>query len=281
MNSSNNPVLGTQVAGTERSRPAAGRGRGVPVPGTGPGRDGGRLSLARFATEHAVRRQRRVWSGRVASWDQHGSAGLGKVTGAILARADVRPDAQVVDLGCGTGQISLPLAGRGAQVLAVDVSPAMISRLRSEAARLGVTRLDALAMPIEQVVLPPESVDLVVSSYALHHLRDADKARLVTAVYGWLRPGGRLVIADMMFGRGASGRDRAIIRSKVAALARKGPGGWWRIAKNAARYLLRVQERPISMEAWTVLLERSGFAGVTAGTIVAEAGIVAGSRPDG
>lgn len=279
MNSSNNPVRGAgprnQVLGTEHSRPV--RGRGVHVPG----RDGGRLSLARFATEHAVRRQRRVWSGRVASWDQHGSAGLGKVTAAILARADVRPDAQVVDLGCGTGQISLPLAGRGAQVLAVDVSPAMISRLRSEAARLGVTRLDALAMPIEQVVLPPESVDLVVSSYALHHLRDADKARLVTAVYGWLRPGGRLVIADMMFGRGASGRDRAIIRSKVAALARKGPGGWWRIAKNAARYLLRVQERPISMEAWTVLLERSGFAGVTAGTIVAEAGIVAGSRPDG
>lgn len=284
MNSSNNPVLGTgpgtQVAGTERSRPAAGRGRGVPAPGTGPGPGGGRLSLARFATEHAVRRQRRVWSGRVASWDQHGSAGLGKVTAAILARADVGPDAQVVDLGCGTGQISLPLAGRGARVLAVDVSPAMIGRLRSEARRLGVTGLDGLAMPIEQVALPPASVDLVVSSYALHHLRDADKARLVTAAYGWLRPGGRLVIADMMFGRGGSGRDRAIIRSKVAALARKGPGGWWRIAKNAARYLLRVQERPVSMAAWTVLLERSGFAGVTASTIVAEAGIVAGHRPD-
>src|ERR1022692_3531556 len=81
-------------------------------------------SLARFATENAVRRQRRVWSGWVASWDQHGSAGLVKVTAAVLDAADARPDAQVVDLGCGTGQISLPLAMRGAQVLAVDVSSA-------------------------------------------------------------------------------------------------------------------------------------------------------------
>ena len=41
--------------------------------------------------------------------------------------------------------------------------------------------LEALALPIEELVLPPESVDLVISSYALHHLRNADKARLVSA----------------------------------------------------------------------------------------------------
>jgi 2-polyprenyl-3-methyl-5-hydroxy-6-metoxy-1,4-benzoquinol methylase len=237
-------------------------------------------ALASFATQHAVRRQRRVWSGRVASWDQHGSAGLTKVTAAVVKAADVKPDSAVVDLGCGNGQISLPLAMGGATVLAVDVSSAMIRHLLSESGRLGVTSLDGLAMPIEELVLPPESVDLVVSSYALHHLRDADKARLVSAAFSWLRPGGRLIIADMMFGRGASGRDREIIRSKVAALARKGPGGWWRIAKNAARYLLRVQERPVSMDTWIAYLTRSGFAGVAARTIVAEASLVAGYRPE-
>jgi ubiquinone/menaquinone biosynthesis C-methylase UbiE len=239
-----------------------------------------RHSLARVATENAVRRQRRVWSGRVASWDQHGSAGLVQVTAAVLEVAGVQPDTQVVDLGCGTGQISLPLARRGARVLAVDVSPAMIRQLESEAGRAGVTSLEGLAMPIEELNLPDQSVDLIVSSYALHHLRDADKARLVSSAFRWLRPGGRLVIADMMFGRGGSSRDRAIIKSKLAALARKGPGGWWRIAKNAGRYLLRMQERPVSMDTWTAMLTRSGFAGITATTIVAEAGLVAGHRPE-
>jgi SAM-dependent methyltransferase len=241
----------------------------------------GRRRLSRYATEHVIRRQRRVWSGRVASWDRHGSAALARVTEALLQATDVRPGAQVVDLGCGTGEISLPLALRGAQVLAVDVSAAMVKRLLAEAERRGAAGLDGLALPIEELALPPGSVDLVVSSYALHHLRDPDKARLVAAAYGWLRPGGRLVVADMMFGRGGSRRDRAIIRSKVAALARKGPGGWWRIVKNAARFALRVQERPVPMEAWAAMLTRSGFAEVTARTIVAEAGLVTGRRPDG
>src|SRR5690242_15658683 len=96
-----------------------------------------RNRLAQYATKHAVRRQRRVWSGRVPTWDQHGSAALTRVTAAVLEAVDVPAGAQVVDLGCGTGQISLPLALRGAQVLAVDVSSAMIRQLTSEARRRG------------------------------------------------------------------------------------------------------------------------------------------------
>ena len=114
-----------------------------------------RHRLARYATQHAVRRQRSVWSGRVASWDQHGSAGLAGVTAAVLQEARTGPGAQVVDLGSGTGQISLPLALRGAQVLAVDVSSAMIRRLQSEAQQRGVLSVDALALPIEELALPP------------------------------------------------------------------------------------------------------------------------------
>jgi 2-polyprenyl-3-methyl-5-hydroxy-6-metoxy-1,4-benzoquinol methylase len=237
--------------------------------------------LASLATRRTVRRQRRVWSQRVSSWDQHGSAGLGAVTTAVLQAAAVRPGDQVVDLGCGQGQISLPLARQGAEVLAIDVSPAMVAQLTRLAEREGTQRLAAAAIPIEQLALPAASVDLVVSSYALHHLRDADKARLIADVFTWLRPGGRLVLADMMFGRGGSSRDREIIRQKLILLARKGPGGWWRIAKNAARYLLRVQECPVSMAAWTSMLDHAGFADVTATTIVAEAGLVTGLRPAG
>lgn len=235
--------------------------------------------LATLATQRATNRQRRVWSRRVSSWDLHGSANLGAVTAAVIAAANVQPGDEVLDLGCGTGQISIPLATLGAVVLGVDVSPAMAGRLRAEARRRALPALAAIAVPIEELDLQPASVDLVVSSYALHHLRDVDKARLVTAAFGWLRPGGRLVIADMMFGRGSSGHDRAIIRSKISVLARKGPAGWWRIGKNAVRYLLRVQERPISMKAWTHLLQTAGFTAITASTVVAEAGLVTAARP--
>jgi len=235
--------------------------------------------LASRATQRSASRQRRVWSRRVSSWDQHGSANLGSVTSAVISAAAAQPGIAALDLGCGSGQISIPLATQGASVLGIDVSPAMAGRLRDEARRRDLPALTAIALPIEELDLPPASLDLIVSSYALHHLRDVDKARLVRAAHGWLRPGGQIVIADMMFGRGGSARDRAIIRTKLSVLVRKGPGGWWRIVKNAGRYLLRVQERPIPMSAWMALLENAGFSGITSSAIVAEAGLVTGRRP--
>jgi SAM-dependent methyltransferase len=236
-------------------------------------------AAADFSGRPAARFQRYVWSRRVRSWDQHSSPALARVTSAVLSAVAVKPGDVVLDLGCGNGQIAIPLAEQGADVLGIDVSPAMTSSLRAEAARLGLSRLSAATVPIERLELQPESFDLIVSSYALHHLGDAQKARLVSAAYRWLRPGGRLVIADMMLGRGGTARDREIIRSKLIALARKGPGGWWRIAKNIVRFVFRVQEQPISMAAWTRLLHTAGFTSIAASPIVAESGLVTGERP--
>ncbi len=100
--------------------------------------------LAELATRRTTRRQRRVWSGRVASWDQHGSAGLTRVTAAVLEAAEVQPGDVVIDLGCGNGQLSLPLAMRGARVLAVDVSPGMADQLRTDAQRRGLDTLEVI-----------------------------------------------------------------------------------------------------------------------------------------
>lgn len=237
-------------------------------------------TLARLATNNAIRRQRRVWSRRVDSWDHHTPSGLEKVSAAVLAAAIVRPGELVVDLGCGTGQLSLSLAERGARVLAIDVSSRMIARMQAKARDRCLPDVAGIAVPIESLSLPAQCADVVVSSYALHHLRDPDKTRVVSAAYDWLRPGGTLIIADMMFGRGGTKQDRAIIRSKVRALASKGIGGWWRIAKNACRYLVRVQERPVSMAAWTQMFAQAGFDAITAVSVVAEAGLVTGRRPD-
>ena len=120
---------------------------------------------------------------------------------------------------------------------------------------------------------------MIVSNYALHHLRDADKPVLVRHAYEWLKPGGRLVIGDMMFGRGGDSRDREIIASKLSLLLKKGPGGWWRIAKNAGRYLLRFQERPVSIAAWEKMFDEAGFVKVEATQVVNEAAVVSGTKP--
>ena len=228
-----------------------------------------------------IARQQRFWTRRAATWD-HGAGnnpGLVRVVEQVLAEADPRIGDSAVDLGCGSGQVTLALARRVGSVLAVDVSQKMITLLLENAAVAGISNVDGQAVPIEQLALADASVDLVVTNYALHHLRDEDKSALVRTVYRWLRPGGRFVIGDMMFGRGGEARDREIIASKLSLLVRKGPAGWWRIAKNAGRYLLRFQERPVAMGAWVRWMEEAGFEGVKAVPVVNEAAVVRGERP--
>ncbi|MHB1568457.1 MAG: class I SAM-dependent methyltransferase [Solirubrobacteraceae bacterium] len=229
----------------------------------------------------AIEVSRLLWRGRAESWELQGSTTLGGVFDAVVARCAESPGGIAVDLGCGSGQVTFPLAPGREHVLAVDINARAIEMLNEHARREGVTNITGIAHPVETLGLAPASVDLVVSNYALHHLRDEDKRLVVQRSFQWLRPGGRFVLGDMMFGRGADAEDRAIIRSKVVGLARLGPGGWWRIAKNAARFMLRFQERPLRPAAWEAMLREAGFADIRTERVVAEACVVSATKPAG
>jgi ubiquinone/menaquinone biosynthesis C-methylase UbiE len=223
----------------------------------------------------------RIWDRRVASWHTHvySSSGFDKVRDRLLAISGPGPADACVDLGAGTGFVALALAPLAGSVLAVDISSAMAESLAARAAQAGLRNVTTEVADLRTFRMPAASVDLVVSSYALHHLRDEDKRTLAAEAARWLRPGGRIVIADMMFGRGASQRDREILRKKAAAFAAKGPAGWWRIAKNLGRYGLGVgHEHPATPEFWQLALRDAGFTDVRFESVVAEAGIVSGTR---
>jgi ubiquinone/menaquinone biosynthesis C-methylase UbiE len=222
------------------------------------------------------------WDKRVGQWHDHvtSAAAFGKVLDRILSLSQPQPSDVCVDLGAGTGFVTTALAPLVASVHAVDISAAMTEALAGRAAEGGLANVSTEVADLRDFRLPPSCADLVVSSYALHHLPNSDKRALVARVAQGLRPGGRLVIADMMFGRGGSPRDRVILRQKVLALAAKGPGGWWRIAKNLARYGLRVgAERPATPEFWQQALRDAGLDPVCFYPVAAEAGIVYGVRP--
>jgi SAM-dependent methyltransferase len=223
--------------------------------------------------------ERLLWGGRAESWDEEGSAQLAPVVDAVLESCDARPGMVAVDLGCGSGQVTLPLARCGSFVIAVDLSAGAIELLKKRAAEQGLANVHALTQPIEGFDLAPQSVDLVVSNYALHHLRDREKAEVVRTSYEWLRPGGQLVIGDMMVGRGATPEDRAIIMSKVRMFARRGPAGWWRVVKNGWRFVLRLQEKPLPAKTWEVLARKAGYEQVSAVPVVAEAWVLSAKKP--
>lgn len=219
-----------------------------------------------------------TWDERVDGWHTHVSdtPAFAEIRDSLLQKAHPTSSDVAVDLGAGTGFVTIPLARQSKQVLAVDFSEPMLQALK-EAAE--TSNIQTLAIDLDRLDLAAGSVDLIVSNYALHHLTDKQKGDLVRRSFTWLRPGGRIVIADMMLGRGLSARDRSIAKRKVSLLLRRGPAGVWRIAKNVARFTLRVgTERPIPPQRWAELLRAAGFEQVEATDVVSEAGLVSGVK---
>jgi 2-polyprenyl-3-methyl-5-hydroxy-6-metoxy-1,4-benzoquinol methylase len=78
---------------------------------------------------------------------------------------------RILEVGCGSGNISTYLALRGARAVGVDVSAGMLALARRRAEANGVSaRVDLLEAPIEELDEPAESFDAVIANQVLHHL---------------------------------------------------------------------------------------------------------------
>jgi ubiquinone/menaquinone biosynthesis C-methylase UbiE len=119
---------------------------------------------------------------------------------AMLQAAGVLgPESVVIELGTGTGQFALAAASVCARVVAVDVSPVMLARLREKLDRrpaAGVEVVDAGFLTYEH---SGEPADLVYSRFALHHLPDFWQAIALHRMAGMLRPGGALRLSDVVY----------------------------------------------------------------------------------
>ena len=223
----------------------------------------------------------KVWDHHVADAEEIArGAGFRALRDRILAAAAPRPEDQAVDVGAGTGLLTLPLAEAVDHVWAIDIAAPMCDYLRTKAASAGLTNIDAAVASAASLPLVDESADLVVSNYCFHHLDDAGKERALREVARVLRPGGRFVFGDMMFRVGVTDpRDREVVSAKVRAMLRKGPAGVLRLAKNGVRIASGTWEQPARAEWWRDALERSGFVDIQIDVLDHEGGIASARKP--
>lgn len=220
------------------------------------------------------------WDDRVDAWEEVAATqAFRMLRQRILNVADPSPDDVAVDLGAGTGLLTIALARNVRNVVAIDISTAMLDRLRQHAREQRVSNVNYVEADLRSLPLDDESVTLAVSNYTFHHLADPDKELALAEVRRVLAPGGRLIICDMMFALSFEPRDRRVIFDKLVLIGRRGPAGWFRIAKNAGRLVAGRWERPTSPDAWRDMLTRRRFTNVEVELIEQEAGLAQALRP--
>jgi SAM-dependent methyltransferase len=119
----------------------------------------------------------------------------------VEVTADLAPG-KALDLGCGTGEDSVWLAGRGWNVTAVDPSSVSVARARMAAAEAGVSILFGVADLADW--RPASRYDLVVLTYALP-ARGQGRSRTLERAVSAVAPGGRIVITDLDISLGSEG----------------------------------------------------------------------------
>jgi len=198
----------------------------------------------------------------------------------ILMLAWLNPNDRLLDIGTGTGLLAQAAAPQVARVIALDDSGAMCSHLEQKFTRLQITNAEILHNTATDLQLADAAVDVVLSNYCFHHLCDSDKGRALAEIMRVLRPGGRLVFADMMFRIGITDRrDRFVILLMAKRMVRHGPAGLLRLLKNAVRILAGRWEHPASVEWWRAALLNAGFVEVDVRALEHEGGIAFARKP--
>lgn len=188
----------------------------------------------------------------------------------LVERAAVVPGERALDLACGTGDIALALARRGARVVGLDLTLPMLERAKSKPC---ASRAAWVAGDMSQLPVATASVDLVTAGYGLRNVPVLEHG--LGEIARVLRPGGRFLSLDFNRPEGAALRSAYLAYLGVvgACLGRvlHGDGDTYRyIAASLRRYpgapaVAAAMERAGFVDAtWTPLL--GGLMALHAGT---------------
>ncbi|MFD5480261.1 class I SAM-dependent methyltransferase [Streptomyces hawaiiensis] len=196
------------------------------------------------------------WDTEAASFDEEPDHGLrdpevrrawaGRLRGWLPGRAG-----DVLDLGCGTGSLSLLASEQGHRVTGVDLSPAMVTLAREKLAARDAVFLvgDAAAPPVGE-----QRFDVVLVRHVLWALPDPGRA--LWHWCGLLRPGGRLVLVEGVWGSvepvGISAERLTGLLAPIAGQVRlerlSGDPRLWGKAVTGERYAVIAQVRTSGQE---------------------------------
>lgn len=160
----------------------------------------------------------------------------------------------LLDLGAGTGTFALAAAPFCRRVVAVDVSPTMLTVIRAKTEQLSLHNMEVAHAGFLSYAHEGDPADFVYSRNALHHLPDFWKALALARIAAMLRPGGIFFLRDLVYSFDPSEAGGAI-EAWLAGAAARPEAGWTR--DELAEHV----RGEYSTFSWLLepMLERAGF----------------------
>jgi 2-polyprenyl-3-methyl-5-hydroxy-6-metoxy-1,4-benzoquinol methylase len=140
-------------------------------------------------------------------YDNHDDADLR--ARAALKMLGVQRGWRIADIGCGNGVLATEAALMGAQVDAIDISPAMLA-LAEIYARDRKAKVATQSAGLLSFSYQPESYDLIVSEFTLHHLPDFWKMVALSRIHRALKPGASFYLRDIVYVSTPDGSERDV-----------------------------------------------------------------------
>jgi ubiquinone/menaquinone biosynthesis C-methylase UbiE len=183
----------------------------------------------------------------------------------------VKDDDKVLDVGCGTGLLSLKFIKKtNCSVVGIDNSEEMLSIFRKKIAKFSLNRRiicrfgDASSLKFEN-----NAFDVIASTVTLHHLKN--KYPAIKKIYNILKPGGRFILGDIDLD--TTGSVTNVSRLKrimdylkdelVLALEDGGAKAMKRMFDNGKKHLFNEGEYCIGFKQWSALCKKAGFRKIT------------------
>lgn len=138
---------------------------------------------------------RPAWGAMASRYDEFATPVSMRLGDELGQRLEVGRGTRFLDVAAGSGALAIPVARRGAEVVAVDIAPSMVERLRARVAAEGLANVDAMVMDGRALDLPDGGFDMAASLNGVSLFQDLDRG--LGEMARVTRPGGCVMVAAL------------------------------------------------------------------------------------